>query len=859
MDALGQNLARFVSAHLTPATDVLEPEVLRQLWAGLGQSDESLHFLVRAQLRFENDQLLVHPEFAEQEDAPELVADALLGLAKFPKFTESRWLSVATAARSLTAVLLVGMDSWVETCFKAEHHSEYYLGGYRRLTPQHKTMLLRIAMASYPADAFLAEVLEDDRLNRSSARYSEAVLDEIVYLANVDLQVWQMLAGISQGVVEPELLRSDCLHAALVIQAFIRDKALSQLESMPFTLAHMSPEVAIETLKSPSDIEYDLVTMKLRALIRLGAVLSYSEALIHDAIALLKEISVTTLVVEQAHASATVMRRQHLLYQKEVLCCRAFMHTIRSLFSPSIEETRQATLLHRADQIKSKQPQKINGKGIFMRDFFAAARVARMGTSKQNREQRQALFAEVGRRFSALPLSERLRYEAAAESEQQASINKLEDELAHVHAQMQLQQERRATALMLDGTPMRLSAARLTQDELVALDRKWQSWSIRGSALDEVRAHSMRSPHVPEMARIAELDLQVIVNDTPPPLPQWLREICSLRKHTSGAVLRVVESEEHHYYWVLYASLSPYKLVCKPIDVCTRFSPESFRFESFAELRTAAARRPLWKFAMLAGTVVDPLRDLLSEPQVDVLLDAFMSGDNHICSWSSWINLQALVLEADEVRGVSNTHRSKKAKTGTAFTQEELVQYPWLAATHERKSTQQPAASSSSTNRRIPQDYDEARLQEALHEFQRKKKEWELSYAQEEHFVMVVKGGRWAQAVLNTNFHLVEAKASSDVVARWCQERGLHRLASFTFTKYTERGASLLAQLWCHRMSHLYALSADGSLGSSSASAANGVAAYEEPEAAAMLLRHCGNLQAVHKRLHEIRAIRPGA
>eukprot|EP00971_Amphidinium_carterae_P072692 1437516-Amphidinium_carterae.1 len=63
---------------------------------------------------------------------------------------------------------------------------------------------------------------------------------------------------------------------------------------------------------------------------------------------------------------------------------------------------------------------------------------------------------------------------------------------------------------------------------------------------------------------------------------------------------------------------------------------------------------------------------------------------------------------------------------------------------------------------------------------------------------MVVKGGRWAQAVLNTNFHLLEAKAGSEHVAQWCQENGLHRLASFTFTECTARGASLLAQLWYH-------------------------------------------------------------
>eukprot|EP00971_Amphidinium_carterae_P331673 6465402-Amphidinium_carterae.1 len=173
------------------------------------------------------------------------------------------------------------------------------------------------------------------------------------------------------------------------------------------------------------------------------------------------------------------MRRQHFLYQKEILCCRAFMHTLRALFSPSIEEKRYATLQLQAERIKSKQPQKINGKAIFMRDFFAAARLARSGTSKQNREQRQALFAEVGQRYTALTLTERMRYEAAAESEQQASIKKLEEELAHLHARIELDKERSHTSSLQYGAPMRLSLARLTPAELQSMETKWQAWNLR--------------------------------------------------------------------------------------------------------------------------------------------------------------------------------------------------------------------------------------------------------------------------------------------------------------------------------------------------------------------------------------------
>eukprot|EP00971_Amphidinium_carterae_P328608 6460566-Amphidinium_carterae.1 len=234
-----------------------------------------------------------------------------------------------------------------------------------------------------------------------------------------------------------------------------------------------------------------------------------------------------------------------------------------------------------------------------------------------------------------------------------------------------------------------------------------------------------------------------------------------------------------------------------------------------------------------------------------------MSRDNTICSWSTWIDLHHLVGEADEHHRDHNPNPAKKHKKGTAFTEEELLQYPWLQSTVEKHVSVTGGTSSSSTSRRIPDDYDETRLQDALQEFQRKKMEWETTYAQEEHFVMVVKGGRWAQAVLNTNFHLVEAKAKTEDVARWCQMKGFNRLASFTFTKYTERGASLLAQLWCHRMSHYYTHTAAGTHSSSTSERQDVVSAYVEPEAASILVRNCGNLQAVQKRLTEIRAMRP--
>eukprot|EP00971_Amphidinium_carterae_P144684 2867125-Amphidinium_carterae.1 len=162
------------------------------------------------------------------------------------------------------------------------------------------------------------------------------------------------------------------------------------------------------------------------------------------------------------------------------------------------------------------------------------------------------------------------------------------------------------------------------------METKWQAWNLRGSALDAKRSLSMTSPLAPPAARVAELESKLIFHPAHTPVPLWMREICSLRKHTSGSVLRVEHADQTSFYWILYASLSPYKLVCKPIEVSERSLQVPYRFASFPAMRACADEHPLWRFQMLPGTLVDPHRDLDFEPKIALLLDAYMSRDNTI-------------------------------------------------------------------------------------------------------------------------------------------------------------------------------------------------------------------------------------
>ena len=77
-------------------------------------------------------------------------------------------------------------------------------------------------MVSYPSDAALAAIFEDNRVAKRVGEIIEAVEDEIDWLANVDLSVWDRLAS----VLNPEetsgfSLRSECIAGGHIACIFI--------------------------------------------------------------------------------------------------------------------------------------------------------------------------------------------------------------------------------------------------------------------------------------------------------------------------------------------------------------------------------------------------------------------------------------------------------------------------------------------------------------------------------------------------------------------------------------------------------------------------------------------------------------
>ena len=67
-----------------------------------------------------------------------------------------------------------------------------------------------------------------------------------------------------------------------------------------------------------------------------------------------------------------------------------------------------------------------------------------------------------------------------------------------------------------------------------------------------------------------------------------------------------------------------------------------------------------------------------------------------------------------------------------------------------------------------------------------------------------IRGGRWTKANLGTAADCVAGSAVKGALAAFCLQYSLARMTSYSFAKYGEPAALLMAKEWCRRMEFYY-------------------------------------------------------
>jgi hypothetical protein len=177
-------------AHLKPwlvrvvsFTGTQSEDLASRWWRFLGAEPQWLDLLSEVRPPFfRSGSLHVNPGICNHIDHMEKIMRCWVYCLRWRHFTESRWCSIGMACRQLLRSLSMGVESLVSETRADKSVSDYFLHGAARMSPVVKRYAATAAAAARPAEAFLLEVLGDDRLGRRAEQAQAALIDELSYL-----------------------------------------------------------------------------------------------------------------------------------------------------------------------------------------------------------------------------------------------------------------------------------------------------------------------------------------------------------------------------------------------------------------------------------------------------------------------------------------------------------------------------------------------------------------------------------------------------------------------------------------------------------------------------------------------------
>ena len=469
-DLLHGFLKTFIQEALEPTAAPYDVGAVSRFWTLLGVAPDIVDLLTELNLHWSGGRLFVSKASMEHPDAIERVSTAMLHVFRFRKFTAGRWLTVGESCRTLTAALCVGLDGLVHLARKNPKTSEFYIHGFGRFTGQVRKYCVVAGVSSYVADAFLSHLLEDDRLATRGAELQQVLQDELTWLAGVEPFAWERLAALAQEGCSWSALRSDCMESASIAASFVDRQVLRPLNRCPWSLAQGDILANLRALGAQEHVPRDPTAQKIQQLVRLG----YNMPQLIKGVELLRLVSWSTAVAEQGHASVAVIAKSHPEYGANMLQQRALIHMMRPLVlppKPTAPDRMEAALR----KLERKQPSKISGRQLYLKEANAAAQATRGYSASERKAVAMDIMKKHAAKYQELSEREKAVYTRAAHTLATQRENAISEDIAHLRGAQRLARERDAQEAVSSGVFLRDSSCRFAEADLRALSQLRES------------------------------------------------------------------------------------------------------------------------------------------------------------------------------------------------------------------------------------------------------------------------------------------------------------------------------------------------------------------------------------------------
>jgi len=369
--------------------------------------------------------------------------------------------------------LLVGIDGIVSIACTNSAVTKRHLNGWIKKASSSVRLYLGVAyVAARAIESMLIDLMEDDRFLIHQAKCWEIMQDELDIVRNAPAHFWQTLGDVLG--VSAIAFKGHVLESVVTSIGYMHMDVWRSLQQPPWCYCIGDIPGNVEALKDAADVE-DHTAAKMQMLARLGF-----EAEVSSALELLKQTSLTTIMVEQAHGSGAQLMARHPQVVAEVMTSRMTIHNSRLLFAPShfhkLEVRYQSRIAELDHAIKSADSYTSARNAVLK--MMVAHMKASCGSvgSPSHFALRKAVFQQHAGCFASLSSEYKDVCEKEAGKCKRRKIDTLSIERHHVQGQLDLLRSRQLEVDRTLGPSNHLDSQRFDLDDLSIFAHKWEQY-----------------------------------------------------------------------------------------------------------------------------------------------------------------------------------------------------------------------------------------------------------------------------------------------------------------------------------------------------------------------------------------------
>jgi len=599
------------------------------------------------------------------------------------------------------------------------------------------------------------------------------------------------------------------------------------LTELPFSLMQGNLDEQLDRLAACDPQTLDPLSLKVRFLLEA----QMPRARLKRALGLAMEVPFTINLVEQNHAGAALLLRQHRTYTAGTLCARSFLHQAKRLLGMSRYERRLAYFESALEKLQIKAKGRRNGQNIFLRlASQSCARPDLPGGVSGHAWQRALVKAHAGA-YKDLPAVQQQRLTKAAAEADQAKRAEVEDQRGTLQTQLRLLKSRESQERATSGVPNHCDAMRFPA---AVIDRMCDlANDVPRSLVQQLLSRKMRAPECPSDAQ-QELFLRLEDKQAWPKdeCPWWAHTICAFRERFVGvAVYAESGGALTDAFLLLFAKKKPFTAVFLRLQRCT--DDVAMLGLPYNDLNRCCAPRHRQTFLCAFEHCLPAECGFSDDADLFVLRDVRVEGSVAVCynaptPFEIFTSPFASCHKAHKKRD----RATKRPKVSDDVRARTMLEFGWLTdvdfgTVAKPRSVPNGASSSSRGGRErgggppahgsgtardeasaIDREADEGLVDEAAVLMQLRELRDEAADLEETYmgFYTHILGGAWTAKHKQVCADAVVGRARGGVPSRWCRLFQWPKQMAAYYSKYGQVEAHELAREWCRRAQWFYSL-----------------------------------------------------